>query len=167
MAAAFAAATLVVASAPAATAQDPARTPDAIFIAKAAEANAIDRELAKLGADRAVRADLRTFARQCVDAAAAIDAGLQALAASKGIEIAAPPATTRTPAADLAARPAADFDAVFVAAVVARQDAAVALYEGEARDGRDDEVKEWAARQLPALREHQAAARGLEPRPGS
>jgi len=51
--------------------------------------------------------------------------------------------------------------------MVTSLDAAVALFEAESRDGRDDEVKEWAARQLPALRDQLAAARALRPRPGS
>ena len=70
-------------------------------------------------------------------------------------------------AAKLAAVPRAAFDAAFVTAMIARREAAVALFEAESRDGRDDEVKEWAARQLPALREHLAAVRALRPGPRS
>ena len=51
--------------------------------------------------------------------------------------------------------------------MIASRTAAVALFEAESRDGRDDEVKEWAARQLPALRDHLTAARALRPRPSS
>ena len=66
----------------------------------------------------------------------------------------------------LAQRPPA-FDAAFLAVMVASGEAAVALFEAESRDGRDDEVKEWAARQLPALREQLATVRALRPRPSS
>ena len=51
--------------------------------------------------------------------------------------------------------------------MIASRESAVALFEAESRDGRDAEVKEWAARQLPALREQLDAARALRPRPSS
>jgi putative membrane protein len=148
---------------------DPARTPDATFLAKAAEAAALDAELARLGVDRASRADVKAFAVAWRDAAGAIDAGLTDLAKGKHhtIAVAVSQAPARTPATDVAARDAAGFDDAFVAAAMARLDAAVALFDAESRDGRDEEVKDWAARQLPALRTHQGAARGLRPRAGS
>jgi putative membrane protein len=146
---------------------DPARTPDATFLAKAAEGNALDVDLARLGVARAVRPDVKAFAGQMLDAAGAIDTGLAALANAKDRAIAAPPATARTPAAEVATSDAAGFDVAFIAAAIARFEAAIALFEAESRDGRDEEAKDWAARQLPALRTQLAAANGLRPRPGS
>jgi putative membrane protein len=146
---------------------DPARTPDATFLAKAAEGNALDVELARLGVARAVHADVKAFAASMLDAAGAIDAGLAGLAKAKSLALASPPAPPRTPAADVAAHRDADFDVAFVAVAIARHDAAIALFEAESRDGRDEEVKDWAARQLPALRAHHGTAKGLRPRSGS
>jgi uncharacterized protein (DUF305 family) len=78
-----------------------------------------------------------------------------------------PPPDGMKAVAVLRSQPPAAFDAAFVAAMVASREAAVALFEAESRDGRDAEIKEWAARQLPALREQLVAARALRPRPSS
>jgi putative membrane protein len=78
-----------------------------------------------------------------------------------------PPPDGMKAVAALRSQPPAAFDAAFVAAMIASRVAAVALFEAESRDGRDAEVKEWAARQLPALRAQLDAARALRPRPSS
>jgi putative membrane protein len=80
---------------------------------------------------------------------------------------AATPDTPARPAEALRAQPRRAFDAAFVTALTANAETAVALFESESRDGRDGEIKEWAARQLPALREHLTALRTLRLRPGS
>ena len=78
-----------------------------------------------------------------------------------------PPPDGMKAVAVLRSQPPAAFDAAFVAAMIASREAAVALFEAESRDGRDAEIKEWAARQLPALREQLVAARALRARPSS
>ena len=156
---------------------DPGRSPDAAFVAKASDAAAVDAELATLAVTRARAAGVKAFAKRVLDAHAAIARELAAMGRTSPIAGAprAEPAPANPPAlpaastvaakpdgpppdgmkvvAALRSQPAARFDAAFVAAMVASREAAVALFEAESRDGRDAEVKEWAARQLPALRE--------------
>ncbi len=161
---------LVLAGASVASAQalaDPARSADATFLAKASEATALDAELATLAVTRAASAAVKAFARQVLDAHTGIDRELAAMARARQIDRAAALDAVQPEAVKLAAAGRTAFDAAFVTAMIARREAAVALFEGESRDGRDDEVKDWAARQLPALREHLAAARALRPRPRS
>lgn len=146
---------------------DPGRSLDANFLAKASEATALDAELAQLAVTRATSAGVKAFARQVLDAGAALDRELAAMARTRHIELAPAAGAVKPDAAKLAAGTRAAFDAAFVTAMIARREAAVALFEAESRDGRDDEVKEWAARQLPALREHLAAVRALRPGPRS
>ena len=134
---------------------------------------------------------MKAFAKQVLDAHAAIARELAAMGRTSPIAGAprAEPASTNAPAPQAASadaataegpppdgmkavvalrsQPPAAFDAAFVAAMVASREAAVALFEAESRDGRDAEIKEWAARQLPALREQLVAARALRPRPSS
>jgi putative membrane protein len=147
---------------------DPARSADAAFVAKAADLMAVDIELATLAARRASAAGVKALAKRVVDARTVIARDLAAMAATRQMA-AAPrgPADPPAPASALRRQPAAAFDAAFVAALLANGEAAVALFDAESRDGRDDEIKEWAARQLPALREHLTAIRTLRPRPGS
>jgi putative membrane protein len=170
---------------------DPGRSPDAAFVAKASDAAAVDAELATVALKRARAAAVKAFARQVLGTHAALVRELAAMrrtspiagapradpapadSATHGASSAdpakadAPPPDGMKAVAALRSQPPAAFDAAFVAAMVASREAAVALFEAESRDGRDAEVKEWAARQLPALRAQLDAARALRPRPSS
>jgi putative membrane protein len=178
---------------------DPGRSPDAAFVAKAADAAAVDADLASLAVTRASASDVKAFARQVLDTHTVLARELAAMgrtAAVAGAPRAEPPGaepadTDAAPAKDAVAKdkdagtadapstealkavaalrsqPRREFDAAFVAAMIASREAAVALFEAESRDGRDGELKEWAARQLPALRDQLVAARALRSRTGS
>jgi putative membrane protein len=157
-------------SASAQMAADPARTPDAAFVAKAADVTSVDAELATVATTRARSAAVKALARRVLEARTVIARDLQAMSGDRQIATpprpeTAPPAAT--PVAALRAKPPAAFDAAFLAALLVNGEAAVALFDAESRDGRDPEIKEWAARQLPALREHLTAIRAMRPRPGS
>jgi len=174
---------------------DPGRSPDAAFVAKASDATAVDAELATLALSRARAAGVKAFAQRVLESHAALARELGAMGRTSpiagapraepvstnatapqiaGAAASADAATAEGPPPDgmkavalLRSQPPAAFDAAFVAAMVASREAAVALFEAESRDGRDAEIKEWAARQLPALREQLVAARALRPRPSS
>jgi putative membrane protein len=145
---------------------DPARSADAAFITKAAEASAVAAGLAALAATRAT-GDVKAFAIRVRDADEAIARELTAMAETRQIHIEPRPDAATKAIAALSSKPAPAFDAAFLVAMRASREAAVALFEAESRDGRDDEVKEWAARQLPALRQHLTTVRVLRPRPSS
>lgn len=136
-----------------------AASPDAVFIAKAGEAGAKEVEVARLGAAKAANPAVKAFAQRLVHDHTTVNAELKGLAKSKDVTV--PPAA-KTAAAHLATLSGAAFDKAFVAVMITEHDAAIALFEGEARDGRDAEVKEWAAKQLPALRDHLAKATALK-----
>jgi putative membrane protein len=142
-------------------------TADATFVAKAADAAAALLDLARLGTARGADAAVKVFAKRLIEEQAAIAEGITTLARAKRVDLAPPAAAVRQETAALAKYSGAAFDRAFVAAIVKSHDAAVALFEAEAADGRDDEVKEWAAKQLPALRERQAKARVLRVGAGS
>jgi putative membrane protein len=160
---------------------DPGRSPDAAFVAKASDTLAADAELATLALARATAPGVKAFAKQVLAAHDALARELAAMGRTSPLAGAPPIEATKTeapkteaPKTDamkaveaLRAAPRAGFDAAFVAATIASREAAVALFEAESRDGRDAEVKEWAARQLPALREQLVAARALRPRRSS
>jgi putative membrane protein len=145
---------------------DPARTPDAAFVAKAADAAGVDAELASIAVQRAAAPDVKTLARRLRDGRKTIARDLAAMAGTRQIAGPSRP-TSSKPATALRAQPRAAFDSAFLTMLVANGEAAVALFEAEARDGRDDEIKEWAARQLPALREQLTATRALRSREGA
>lgn len=136
-----------------------ASSPDAVFITKAAEAGATEVVVAKLGAAKATNPDVKAFAQRLIQEHTLVNKELTALAKSKDVKI---PASAKTAPADLAKLAGADFDKAFVALMGREHETAIALFEGESRDGRDAEVKEWAAKQLPTLRDHLAKAKSLK-----
>jgi putative membrane protein len=169
LAIALAAAPTAAAQAPAEVARrvDPSRSADASFLAKATDTAAADAELATLAAARATTPAVKAFAKVVLDAHAALARELDAMAGPRQIALAPADEAPSKALAALRSTPRSAFDAAFVDAMIASRTAAVSLFEAESRDGRDDEVKDWAARQLPALRDHLTAARALRPRPGS
>jgi putative membrane protein len=168
---------------------DPGRSPDAAFVAKALDAAAVDAELAALAMTRATATGVKTFAKQVLDTRTVLARELAAMGrtspiagapraepksdaaptkdAHDGARADAPLPDAMKAVASLRSQPPRAFDAAFIAAMIASREAAVAMFEAESRDGRDAEVKEWAARQLPALRDQLVAARALRPRPSS
>ena len=168
---------------------DPGRSADAAFVAKASDATAVGAELATLASARAHATEVKALAKRVLDSHTALERELAAMgrtAPIAGAPHAEPPdaasaaatasgaaVKTETPpdgmkaVAALRAHPSDGFDAAFVDAMIASREAVVALFEAESRDGRDAEIKEWAARQLPALRDQLVAARALRRLPSS
>jgi len=60
----------------------------------------------------------------------------------------------------------ADFDREYIKHQVADHDKAVALFEKQSRNGKDPELKAFAERTLPTLREHQQMVRDLNAKMG-
>jgi putative membrane protein len=143
------------------------RSADAVFITKAAESAVTDAALARLGAAKATTRQVKVFAQRLAQGHSALTRDIAALARSKSVDLGEPPADTRRVGADLAPLSGPAFDRAFVAAIVKAHEAAVSLFEGESRDGRDADVKDWAARQLPAIRDQLARAQALRPNAGS
>jgi putative membrane protein len=151
---------------------DPARTPDAAFVAKAADAAAADIELAADAVRRASATAVKALAQRVLESRRVIGRDLEGMAGRRQIASAERPDPHKrtesvTPPVALRTQSPAAFDAAFLAAMAANTEAAVALFEAESRDGRDDEIKDWAARQLPALRDQLTAIRALRARPAS
>jgi uncharacterized protein (DUF305 family) len=56
----------------------------------------------------------------------------------------------------------AAFDRAYMAKMVTDHQATVELFEAEARDGKDDALRKWAAQKLPTVRGHLEKARALQ-----
>ena len=103
---------------------------------------------------------MRDFATLLVKDHTASNAELMSLAQ---VPPAPPTAAAREAAtAALSAQVDLAFDRAYVAQAAADHRTAVALYEQQAADGKDERLKLWAGQKLPALRDHLATARALE-----
>jgi putative membrane protein len=133
---------------------------DAAFVERAIETGQRILDTAKIATDRATVAEVRDFATLLVKDHTMSNGELRSLAQ---VPPDTPPAAAREAAtAGLTAQVDLAFDRAYVAQAAEDHRTAVALYEQEAADGKDERLKLWAAQKLPALRDHLTTARGLE-----
>ncbi len=155
---------------PPVTAPPPPRlsSADASFLDQAATINLAEIQEAQLAEHRAPRPTVRQFARQMITDHTRANQSLTALAQSKGVSV--PTAPTQEQAAQLAelehVRGRA-FDRRYVEDQIMGHQQAIALYQGEAANGSDPEVRAYAQQTLPVLQQHLSMAQALQPTPVS
>jgi len=154
----------VVSPAPTGDEADMARRPsgiDAEFVDKAAMLGKTELLASELAAERSSNAEVKAFARRMIDEHERIARELRRLGADKGV-----PVQTRMlvdPALNtLRTLSGPAFDRAYVQlAGPAAHEEAIRTYEAEARDGHDAQLRAFATRTLPMLKNHLAAARAL------
>jgi putative membrane protein len=157
------------------------------FARQAAEAGAMEVALARLAGERATSEKVKGFAQQMIQDHTNANQELARLADMQHIPL--PPAmppdsqpagthpATRAgveggmppsggPAKDevmarLSQLTGADFDREYMRQAMADHDQAVALFQHQADAGKNADLKAWAAKMLPALRQHQTMARDV------
>ncbi|MFP3504118.1 DUF4142 domain-containing protein [Burkholderia sp. SIMBA_062] len=140
---------------------------DAEFIDKAALAGKAEVQASQLALKQARSADVRAFAKRMVADHGKANAKLTEIAGRKGMK----PQVEQIPDPDVEAlrgKSGHDFDTAYVAA--AGPDAhrkAVALFEGEARDGKDPQLRAFAKSTLPTLKHHLSMAEALQRKVGA
>lgn len=135
--------------------------PDA-FIPEAAIGGLAEVEMSKMAVQKAKDPEVKRFAQQMVAEHTRANNELKALATRKNV---APPtelvAGYKTLAEKLAKLDGADFDRAYMEGQVAVHEKIVIVFENQAARGVDAEAKALAAKNLPNLRKHQAAAEDL------
>jgi putative membrane protein len=137
-------------------------TPDEEFVAGTASSALVEIELARVAAARATRAELREWARAAATEQARVYEELKALAAQK--KYALPSELTPEQKGQLAALgrlTGAALDDAYAAAAAGSRAEALAAFDKVAGAWGDPDVKAWATRALPTLRQRLAAARRL------
>jgi putative membrane protein len=136
---------------------------DSMFFRKAASADMLEVESGRLAAQQATNPQLKEFGRKMATDHARATAELRALAARK--RVALPAAMSDDHQKKLAKlreeKPGKDFDARFRDLMVDSHEDAVSLFEDTAKDSKDPDVKAFAAKMLPKLQQHEAAAKAL------
>lgn len=134
------------------------------FVLKVSEASANAIEAGRLAGTKASTAETTALAERLVSDHTRLKAELMQLARSRGVS-ARPDATTFV-TVTLNTFSGAGFDRAFVTQVILDLKVAVALCQEESRNGRDPEIRAWAARTLPTYREHLKRAEDLHARLG-
>lgn len=134
---------------------------DVEFVDKAGMIGKVARQASQLALDRSSNPDVKAFARRMVDDHGRIAGELRRLGAAKGVPVQSRMLVDPAVMA-LRTKEGHAFDTAYVAVAGPRaHEAAIRLYEGEARNGRDPQLRAFAAKLLPMLNAHLAAARQL------
>jgi len=148
-----------------ATAED--RTKDAVsdeqFVQKASAAGLAEVNLGTLASQRGASADVKKFGQHMVNDHTKANKELATLADKKRFKVAERMDQAHQEAADkLAKLEGAEFDRQFAHWMVKDHEEAVNLFSAEAKDGKDEDLKAFATKTLPTLKEHLKMAQELE-----
>ena len=133
---------------------------DREFVNKAAAGGTAEVEFGRIAAQRAVRPSVRSFAERMVTDHGRSNAELAALARSKGLDVPTALEPSQQAMRDrLSGLSGPDFDRAYMSEMVRDHTEDVALFERAAEVSSDPDLRAWAARSLPMLRDHLALAR--------
>jgi putative membrane protein len=133
---------------------------DVAFVRKAAEGGMHEVAIAKLGQEKAEHADVKAFAAKLEKDHTQANTELTSLAESKHITLAAS-GKPNAVHARLEKLSGAEFDRAFVAAMVDDHQKDVKAFEKAASGAKDADVKAFAAKTLPTLKEHLTQVQAL------
>jgi putative membrane protein len=136
---------------------------DARFVCDASAAGLAEVNFGMLAEKRAANAEVRRFAHRMVTDHSKANAELLRLANEKKWEPA--PTMDRQHQAGfdrLSQMTGRNFDRAYVESQVKDHEKAVSLFENASKNAEDSQLKAWASRTLPTLRDHLKMARDLE-----
>ena len=154
------AAALVALTGPAAAQIQLVNEADREFVSKAATGGTAEVELGRVATQRAVRPSVRSFAERMVADHGRANAELAALARRKGLDVPTALEPSQQAMRDrLSGLSGPDFDRAYMSEIVPDHMEDLALFERAAEISSDPDLKAWATRSLPMLRDHLALAR--------
>jgi putative membrane protein len=142
--------------------QTPVSTVD--FVKKVAMSDMLEVQSSQLALSRSADADTRPFAEKMVKDHTQTSVELKGLVDSGKVKAQLPTALDSEHLKkldDLKAKSGKDFDAAYDRMQLQAHEEAVALFEQYARSGDNADLKAWAEKTLPHLKEHLAMAKRL------
>ena len=140
---------------PAQNANQNSKNPDQKFVTEAIEAGLAEVELGKLGQDQGNSPEIKEYGRMMEQDHSKANDELRALA--KQFNMTLPTTFTsamRKKHTDLKERSGQDFDQVFMKQMIEDHRKAIALFENEAKNGQNEQIRTWAKKMLPTLKQH-------------
>lgn len=132
------------------------------FWTDAAQMGMAEVALGSLAVEKAQNEQVKQFGQRMVQDHTASNEELKSLAAAKNVELPAGPSAKQTATRDkLSGLSGAEFDREFMKAMVKSHEAAVKLYDRQAKRDTDAEAKTFAAKHLPALQAHLRSAESI------
>jgi putative membrane protein len=125
------------------------------FITKAARGGMAEVELGKLAVSKATDSKVKSFGQKMVDDHSKANDKLSTLAADKGVLMPNSLTSSDQSTVDkLSKLSGHDFDESYMEDMVKDHKADISEFEKESQNGRDPDVKGFAAKTLPTLQEH-------------
>jgi len=134
------------------------------FAKKVAISDSMEIQSSQLALSRGADSDTKPFAEKMVKDHKQTSAELQALVETGKLKVTLPAALDpdhQKKLDDLKAKSGKDFDSAYDHMQVQAHQEAVALFEQYAREGENPNLKAWAAKTLPHLKEHLVMAQRL------
>jgi putative membrane protein len=132
------------------------------FVSKAGMGGMFEVQAGNLALQKANSADVKAFAQRMVNDHGASNAELAQLATTKGLALPTELGGEHDASfKHLEGLSAAEFDKVYMQHMVEDHDKTVADFDKVATTGTDNDLKAWAAKTLPVLREHQTMAKDI------
>jgi len=155
IAAAALVATTVSGQAPTTSTTEKRPVSDALFAAAAADSGLAEVTISQIGLTRATDADLKRFSQTMIDDHSKANAELMSLANVRGVAL---PRTidprSQFCAQSLAGLSGEEFDRCYAKAQCAAHEEAITAFETEIERGQDPEIKAFASRVLPKIKQH-------------
>jgi putative membrane protein len=140
---------------------------DTTFVMKAAEGGKKEVDAGKLASSKASNSDVKSFAQHMVKDHTKANSELMSLAKSKQLDAKGKEDAAKDAIAMLGKQAGAAFDRAYMDEMVKDHQMTVELFEKQSQGGDDPELKAWAGKQLPNLREHLKMAQDLQTKLGS
>jgi putative membrane protein len=138
---------------------------DSTFMMDVAKANAAELKLADMALQKSQNQDIRRYAQMLKDDHSKAGDELKNIARTENVPLSEEPNAAQKQTADrFASLSGESFDREWINAMVDDHQKTIAKFETESRSGKDAQVKSWAAKTLPTLREHLQHARDIQSR---
>jgi putative membrane protein len=138
-----------------ARAADDARINDSAFVRKASGAGIAEIKAGEIATQRANDAKVKAFAQRVIDDHTRANKELERLASRKGWTLSNTIDEKCQKELDkLSSTTAQEFDRTYMEGQLKAHEEAVKLFQSESENGQDADLKAWAGKILPTLREH-------------
>lgn len=136
--------------------------PDGKFMMAAARDGIFHVEAGKLAAQRGSSEDVKKFGQHAVDHHTQINDELAQLASKKGVTLAKKMSKREQEALDKVAKLSGpDFDKAYLEMEIKDHSKDLSAFQKETKEGKDPDVKAWAAKTVSAIEEHLKMARDI------
>lgn len=141
---------------------------DRSFAMKAADGGMAEVKMAELALSKTTNDEVKQFAQRMIDDHSKANQELMSIASTKGITLPAEPSAKHKAMMNkLSAMNGANFDRAYIKHMREDHKADVALFEKQSNAGRDADLKAFAAKTLPTLKEHKMKVEDLSMKMGT